>query len=191
MHLSHDERSSVQATLNAAQQRTHARFALMIVPVSDRYEMYPLAFAGAMALAVGGALAFFWQAIGLRLGFLCEAATFGFTALLMEWRKVRMALVPDDIKQLRARNMAHREFAAGILAARDHAEGILFFASLAERYVEIIASREVHTAVGEEAWQRIVSDFSARAKSGNLADAFTDAIASCADLLAAHFPKAI
>ncbi|HSC18496.1 MAG TPA: hypothetical protein VLC74_06235 [Rhizomicrobium sp.] len=189
MQLSPEDRARVQTAQAAAQARTQVRFASMIVPMSDRYEMYGLAVAGAAALAVGGALAFFWQTIGLRLGFLIEAAVFGMTALSFEWRPLKLALVPPLIKQMRARNMAHREFAAGILAGREHPEGVLFFASLAERYVEIIASREVHARIGEAAWQAIVSDFVGGAKTGNLADAFVGAISSCADLLAAHFPK--
>lgn len=188
MRLSHEDRARVQAALAAAQARTHVRFALMIVPVSDHYAMYPLAWAGMIVVATGAALALFWQTIGLRLGFLVQAAAFGLTAVALEWRPLRLALVPTRLKQMRARNMAHREFAAGILAARDHAEGVLFFASLGERYLEIIASREVHALVGEDAWQRIVSIFAARAKAGNPTEAFVTALEACADLLATHFP---
>jgi len=191
MRLSHENRARVQAALAAAQARTHVRVALMIVPVSDRYATYPLAWAGMIALATGAALALFWQTIGLRLGFLIEAAAFGLTALVLEWWPLRLALVPRRLKQMRARNMAHREFASGILAGRDRKEGLLFFASLGERYVEIIASREVHALVEEEAWQRIVSAFAARAKAGNPAEAFVAAIEACADLLATHFPPPI
>ncbi|HEX3653601.1 MAG TPA: TPM domain-containing protein [Rhizomicrobium sp.] len=160
----------------------------MIVPVSDRYAMYPLAWAGMVALAAGAVLALFWQTIGLRLGFLLEAAAFGLTAMATEWRPLHLALVPKRLKQMRARSMAHREFGAGILAAHDKKEGLLFFAALAEHYVEIIASREVHARVGAETWSRIVNDFTTRAKSGNLADAFISAIEACAYHLETHFP---
>ena len=189
MQLTSEERARVQAALAAAQARTTVRFASMIVPVSDRYEMYPLAFAGAAAMAVGGSLAFFWQTIGLRLGFLVEAAAFGLTAFASDWRPLKLLLVPSAIKQTRARNMAHREFASAILAGRDHAEGVLFFAALAEHYVEIIASRDVHARIGQGAWERIVGEFTRRARSGDLADAFVDAMEATADLLAANFPK--
>jgi putative membrane protein len=188
MQLSPDERARVQKALAAAQARTQARFALMIVPVSDRYAMYPLAWAGMVALAAGAVLALFWQTIGLRLGFLLEAAAFGLTAMATEWRPLHLALVPKRLKQMRARSMAHREFGAGILAAHDKKEGLLFFAALAEHYVEIIASREVHARVGAETWSRIVNDFTTRAKSGNLADAFISAIEACAYHLETHFP---
>ena len=189
LRLSRDDRARVQAALVGAQARTHVRFALMIVGVSDRYTMYPLAFAGAVALAVAGALAFFWQDVGLRVGFLIQAGAFGLAALATEWRPLRLVLVPAFEKQMRARAMAHREFAAGILAAHDHADGLLFFASLGEHYVEIIASHEVHERVGEQAWTRIVSDFSAQAKTGELANAFITAIDACASQLQAHFPQ--
>src|SRR5437763_4792376 len=39
MRLSSADRARIQAALQAAQARTHARFALMIVPASDRYAM--------------------------------------------------------------------------------------------------------------------------------------------------------
>jgi putative membrane protein len=188
VRLTTDERARVQKALATAQVRTDARLALMIVAVSDRYAMYPLSWAGMAALAIGAGLALFCQTIGLRLGFLLEAAAFGLTALALEWRPLLLAVVPKRVKQTRARNMAHREFAAGILAAQDRKEGILFFAALGEHYVEIVASRDVHARVGAEAWARIVGDFTARASSSNLADAFISAIEACAYHLEAHFP---
>jgi putative membrane protein len=190
MRLSPEDRTRIHAALAAAQARTHAQFTLMVVPISDRYAMYPVAWAGMFALAVGAVLALFWQHIGLRLGFLFEAAAFGFAALLLDIRPLHLALVPRRVKQARARNMAHREFAASILAAQNPSGGIVLFASLGERYVEIIADRTVHARVGAAAWNEIVSQFASRAKAGALADAFITAIEACAAHLETHFPKA-
>jgi len=189
MRLPGADRARIQAALQAAQARTHARFALMIVPASDRYAMYPLAWAGMFALAVGAVIALFWQSVGLRLGFLIEAAAFGIFAFVFDPMPLRLLLVPRRLKQARARNMAHREFGAGILAAQDRHCGMLVFASLAERYVEIIADHAVHERVGDAAWNRIVSEFSAKARAGNLAGAFVSAIDTCAAHLETHFPK--
>jgi putative membrane protein len=190
MRLSTEDRARIHAALVAAQARTHAQFTLMIVPLSDRYAMYPVAWAGMFALAVGALLALFWQHVGLRLGFLFEAAAFGFAALLLDIRPLHLALVPKRMKQARARAMAHREFAASILAAQNPAGGIVLFVSLGERYVEIIADRTVHARVGEAAWNQIVSDFASRAKSGAVADGFIHAIEACAGHLETHFPQA-
>ena len=190
MRLSAEDRSRIHTALTDAQARSHARFTLMILPVSDRYAMYPVAWAGMFALAVGALLALFWQHVGLRMGFLFEAAAFGFAALLLDIRPLHIALVPKRLKQARARAMAHREFAASVLAAQNPSGGIVLFASLGERYVEVIADRIVHARVGEAAWAEIVGEFSSRAQSGLLADAFINAIQACASHLEEHFPKA-
>ena len=189
MKLTKDERIRIHEALSRAQARTNVRFTLMIVPLSDRYAMVSVAWAGIISLAVGAALALCWQEIGLRLGFFLEAAAFAATALLLEITPLRLALVPPRQKQLRARNIAHREFGASILAAEDRHGGLVFFASLGERYVEIIADRVVHERVGQAAWDQIVRDFMARARSRSLAEAFVAAIDACADHLETHFPK--
>lgn len=188
MRLSHSENATVHAALEAARARTEARFALLVVPVSDRYAMIPVAVAGIAALAFGALLALFWQSIGLRLGFFLEAAAFGLVALALEWMPLRLLLAPKRLKQMRARSLAHREFGAAILSAEKPQGGLLFFASLGERYVEIVADRIVHARVGEAAWNTIVADFAMHARRGQLAGALALAIEACAAHLETHFP---
>jgi putative membrane protein len=161
----------------------------MVVPASDRYASVPLAWAGLAALTVGALLALFWQAIGLRLGFFLEAAAFGSVALVLEWMPLRLLLVPKHLKRMRARSLAHREFGAAILSADKPQGGLLFFVSLGERYVEIVADRIVHARIGEAAWNSIVADFTTHAGRGQLAGALARAIEACAAHLETHFPQ--
>ncbi len=189
LRLSESERERVRVALEAAQSQTQARIALMVVPVSDRYMAYPMAWAGVLALALGAILALAWPYLPLRLAFLAEAAAFGVSALALDWLPLRLAVVPGRVKQGRARNLAHREFGAGILAAEDHRGGVLFFASLGERCVEIISTRDVHARVGDEAWNEIVSQFSATARQGKIADAIVAALNACGALLETHYPR--
>jgi len=189
LRLSGADRARIHEALRDAQARTHARLALMILPVSDRYAMYPIAWAGVFALVTSGLLALSWQGIGLWAGFFIEAAIFGIVAFWLDVLPFRLMFVPNRLKRERARSMAHREFGAAILSAQDHNGGVLLFASLGERYVEIIADRIVHAEVGQDAWDKIVREFSARAKQGPVAEAFVWAIGACADKLGAHFPK--
>ncbi|MGH7014119.1 MAG: TPM domain-containing protein [Stellaceae bacterium] len=98
-------------------------------------------------------------------------------------------LVPRRVKHARARQLAHLEFAARILAQKEHPHGMLFFVSLGERYVEILADAALHAHVGEGEWQAIVDRFVAAAKAGALADGLIAAIESCAAHLERHFPR--
>jgi len=110
-------------------------------------------------------------------------------SLILDWLPLRLRLVPRRAKHAHARQLAHREFAARILAAAPHRNGVLFFVSLGERYVEVIADRDIHARVPEGIWDRIVADFIAAVKAGRLADGFIAAIEACAAVLETHYPR--
>jgi putative membrane protein len=186
MKLSEQDRHRIQAAVKEAEAQTHARFACVIMPASDRYGLYPLLWGAALALMAGAGLALAKPELSLRMGILIEAALFAVSALAFDWFPLRLLLVPKHAKREHARNFAQREFAARILSSgRD---GVLFFVSLGERSVEILATREVHAKVGEAAWNAIVADFVAKAKAGRVADGAIAAIQACAGHLKMHFP---
>jgi putative membrane protein len=189
MKLSADDRAHIQFCIAAAEARTQARFAAVILPASDRYGLYPPVWGAAIALMTGAALALLRPDLSLRSAILIELAAFVVFALGFDWFPLRLLLVPRHAKHSHAQGFAHREFSARILAPHDHREGILFFVSLGERYVEILATRDVHARVGEAAWNGIVADFIAAAKAGKTADGAVAAIEACADHLSTHFPK--
>lgn len=187
--LSDDDRTRIQAAIAAAEARTDARFSCVVLPVSDRYTLYPLLWGAMAAFVVGAGLALWRPHLFLRTGIVIEALIFALAAFLCDWFPLRLLLVPSRAKREHAHNLAHREFAARILAAADRKDGVLFFVSLGERYVEILATRAVHAKVGEAAWNAIVAEFVGAAKAGRIVDGAVTAIEACAKHLATHFPK--
>jgi len=179
----------IHAAMAAVERRSSALFALALVPVSERYLLFPLVWGAVLALAATGALALVRPGLGIDVGFVINAALFIVLSLILDWLPLRLMLVPRRSKHAHARQLAHREFAARILANAQHRNGVLFFVSLGERYVEIIADRDIHARVPEGAWDKIVADFIAAVKAGRLADGFVAAIDACAALLEAHYPR--
>lgn len=188
-NLAAAEREKVSAAVTAAQARTQARFALVVVPASDRYRLYPVVWGAGAALIGAGIMAAFWPHLGLRFAFAVETLVFVGASLLLEWRPLRFFVVPKRSKHDHARALAHREFAARILAHPDRQGGVLFFVSLGERYAEIIADHALHAKAGQAAWDRIVADFVAAAGQGRVADGFVAGVSACGALLATHAPK--
>jgi putative membrane protein len=188
--LTPDESKRIETATAALAGRTHAHFALVIVPVSDRYRLYPVLLAAIVTLVAAGIAAAALPNLPFATGFLGEGAIFVVLSLAFEWLPLRLRLVPRRIKHARAHQLAHLEFAARILAQKDHPHGMLFFVSLGERYVEILADVALHARVGETEWQTIVDRFVTAAKAGALADGFIAAIDSCAAHLERHFPRA-
>jgi putative membrane protein len=60
--------------------------------------------------------------------------------------------------------------------------------SLGERYVEVIADRDIHARVAEGTWNKIVADFITAVRAGRLADGFIAAIEACGRVLETHCP---
>jgi hypothetical protein len=65
---------------------------------------------------------------------------------------------------------------------------ILFFVSLGERYVEIIADHETHARVPSNVWNRMIGDFMTAVTAGRVADRLLGAIESCGSILKTHYP---
>ncbi len=186
LHLTPEEHARVQAAIAGAEARAGAHIAFVAVPASDRYSLYPIVWGALITLVAGGIAAFVWPHLGFRQGFAGEAAAFTLVSLLLDWGVLRHLVVPGHVKRAHARAFARREFAARILASPERRGGVLLFVSLAERYVELMGDREAHARVGQEAWDRILGEFVAAAKSGRLADGAISAIDACASVLAAH-----
>lgn len=189
MKLSLEDRARIHAAVAKAQSETNARIAAVTLTASDRYRLYPIVWGAAAALMTGITLALFLPHIGLRFGVTIEAIVFGFAGLIFEWFPIRMAVAPARVKRDHARALAHREFAARILSPHDGRDGILFFVSLGERYVEIVATAAVHKHAGDETWDAAVDTFMQTAARGRIADGAVTCIEACAALLAKHFPK--
>jgi len=173
----------------AVRAKTAARFELLIVPVSDRYALYPVAYGAFAALIVGGLLAAIRPGLPLDDAFAIEAIVFALISVAFEWPVLKSLLVPRRMKHERARQLAHRAFAARILAAHERKTGMVFFASLGERYVELVTDDALDRKIGQARWNAIVAEFTAQAKAGRLVDGLEQAIAACGTALAEHFPR--
>ena len=175
--LSKSDHEKLERAISDVERGTKTHVALVVVPASDRYLMYPLAYGALFALAVGGVVALLWPGMALSRAFLCEALAFVTFSILFDWLPMRLLLVPARLRRARARDFAHREFAARILTT--HQGGMLLFVSLGERAVELLADRELHARVGQQAWDSIVSELTVSAKTKPLAECLLAAIASC------------
>jgi putative membrane protein len=181
--LSRNDHDQLHRAIADAELHSGTHVALVVVPASDRYVMYPLAYGALFALAIGGAFSLFGPHVSLREAFAAEALGFAAFSLLFDWLPLGLRLVPRTIRNARSRNLAHREFAARILTT--HRGGLLLFVSLSERYVELLADRALHARVGQPTWDRIVSELTASARTQPLTEALLAAIASCSAALPA------
>ena len=187
--LTADEREKIAQALAAHEARSQAELAVAIMPVCDRYRLYPEFWAGFVAIIALGIAAMLRPDLPIARGFLGTAFVFVAVTFALQWLPLRLLFVPRRVKHRRASQFAHREFAARILASAEPKPGVLLFVALGERYIEILTSRDVDAVVPQEVWNKIVADFVAAGKADRLAAGLADAVGASAAVLAAHFPR--
>jgi len=183
-----EEHNRIDAAIGEIGRSTAANLCVVVTRASDRYSLYPVAWAAIGALVLGGLVSLLRPdtasrtVIQLQLWFLIVMT------LLIDWLPIRLWIVPRRVQHARAQQLAHREFNAHAMANPKKQHRILLFVSLGERYVEIVADHETHALVPEDAWDKIVADFLATVKTGRVADGVLAAIAACGAILKEHHP---
>jgi putative membrane protein len=182
------EQQRIEAAIAAIERSTTADLDIMVTRASDHYSLYPLVWAGCGALLLGGLAALLRPELNGRTVILVELLALIVMIPLLDWLPIRLCLVPTRVKHTHARQLAHREFDAHFTSGGSSRKRILFFVSLGEHYVEIIADHDTHGRVPADAWNKIVGAFLAAVKVGHVADGLIAAIESCGALLNTHYP---
>ena len=181
------DKARVSAAIRAAEARTAGEIFCVIAQQSGDYRLIPLAWAAGAALFAPLPLiyALHWSA---QAAYLAQLSLFAAVALVLSHPAILFRIVPRRTKHTHAHNVALTQFLAQGLHRTEHRTGVLIFASVAERYAEIIADAGINAKVHGEVWNAAIADLVQAVKSGRPADGFVAAIERCGAVLAAHFP---
>lgn len=187
MLISEADRERIVAAIHEAEQRTSGEIFCVIANESSDYRLVPIAWAAALALLVPLPLIHMtlWAAETI---YAIQLAIFVIAAIALSQRSVRFAIVPRRRKNERAHAEAMNQFFAHELDQTEHRTGVLIFASVAERYAEIVADAGIHAKVPQDVWDGAIAAMIAAIRDGRPADGFVAAIAQCGAVLAQHFP---
>jgi putative membrane protein len=187
MRLAPEDDKRIAEAIRAAEQKTSGEIFCVMAVASSNYRFVPIARAALVALAVPLPL-FYFTPLWAEQIYLVQLATFLACTVLFSLPGLRFALVPRWIKRDRASVEAKRQFAAHGLHLTQQRTGVLIFASIAERYVEIIADSGINDKVSPEVWDKAVKAMIAKIKQGQAVEGFLEAIRICGEVLAKHFP---
>lgn len=177
----------VTAAIRAAEASTAGEIFCVIARQSDEYRLVPIAWAAGLALAVPLPLLALtsWSA---PVVYLLQIVAFLVGTMGLSHPVIRFRIVPRRARDRQAHAEAMRQFAAQGIAKTEQRTGVLIFASMAERYVEIVADAGINDRVAAAVWDDAVQALVSAVKDGRPADGFIAAIGQCGAVLAAHFP---
>ena len=186
--LTKEQGLQLKAALAAVPARTSARLALNVVYISDKYPLYPLIYGALVGVGVLGVLAIFWPELSLRLGFYGAAGATIVTTALLDWMPLRLKLIPKGAKFWECWELAHRSFAARVLAQNERKTGILLFVSLGEHYVEVVTDRDVDRHIPQSVWDAIIGDFAVAARQHRIGEGLIAMVGAATKVLEEQYP---
>jgi len=181
-------RERIAAAIKRAEQGTRAELVAAIAQRADGYRSNALLAALAGALIAGLAV---WTLLpwpGPVQMLAAELAAFLLVYVLVAFTPLGLKIVPAARKRRMASRLARLVFLDRGLASTEEHCGVLFFVSVAEHYVEILADRGINQAVEAGTWRQIVDAFTAAVKKGEVEQGFAGAIETLGALLARHYP---
>lgn len=189
VRFSAEDKARITAAIHAAERNTSGEFVAVVARASDHYLLLPLLWAAILALLFPGACLL--AGVSLRWVHIYQLQLLIFIALavlLLSVPGLHLKLIPRHVKHAHASRLAQAQFYARGVQLTLHHSGVLFFVSLAERYVEIVADKGIHERLGEAHWQGIIDLFVAQVRRGKVVDGFVDAIGACGAAMAEHYP---
>ena len=183
------DKARITQAIHNAEKNTSGEFVAVVARASDHYVFLPLLWAAVAALILPGILYLVSAPLVWIHIYQIQLALFVVLALLFLFvPELHLQLVPRQVKHSRARRLARAQFyEQGVHMTREHS-GVLFFVSLAEHYVEIVADKGIHEKIGEAHWQGIIQAFVKAVQAGRVVDGFVAAIGACGAAMARHYP---
>lgn len=190
MVITDEMRGRIETAVTDAEKSSRAELVAVIAKRAGEYRATGLAISIAAAFVVGvvGWLSLPWSSTSEVL--LAEFVTFLSVLAVLELTPLGDILTPGHFKAEAARRLAKATFLEQGLAGTAERNAVLFFVSLAEHHVEIVADRGIDGKVAPGKWQAIVDQFAEKVKRGRVEEGFLGAIAELGETLAAHFPPA-
>jgi putative membrane protein len=144
--------------------------------VADTWEAAQMAARGSTVATTLGAYA------------VIQAAVFVVVFLVTCIPTVKRLVTPRAVRRARVRRAAIQQVLSHGLHTTPRRTGVLIFAALADRQVEIVADVGIHSRVDPEVWAETVDALTLALRNGRPAEGFEAAIARVGAVLAEHFP---
>jgi len=187
--LNDQDKQRIREAVENAEKQSSGEFVTVIAGQADQYLFIPTLWAAVLSLLTPALLMVVNSSLDYQQIYTIQLSVFFVLTILFRWQTLTLMLIPKAVKLQRAKRLAWEQFfALGLHHTRER-NGILFFVSIAEKYVEIIADKGINDRVDSTQWESIVVDFTAAVKKGNIADGFVSSINACGNVLKSHFPR--
>jgi putative membrane protein len=186
--IGEEAQGRIEAAIIAAELRSRAELVAVVARRASEYRATGIAVATIGAFLAGILVWALMPWSDTTRVLLAEFGVFAVLLLCLELTPLGDRLTPGHVLRGAAQRMAHATFLDQGLAQTPERNAVMFFVSIAERHVEIVADAAIDAKVDQAQWQKIVDAFTAKVQSGEIEAGYLGAIDMLSTILSAHFP---
>jgi putative membrane protein len=187
--FSQEEKNIIKTTTQDIESRTNGEIAVMVVDQSDRYLEAEILggfiFGSLFSLVVS--VLFFHDSLFIYIP-LSFVLFFPFRWIGATIPRLKLVFIGPRRREVSVRRRALQAFYEKGLYKTRFQTGILFFISLLERKVWVLADKGIHEKMTQETLDRFAKDVSRGIKEGRAYESLCQAIEGIGKMLAQHFP---
>jgi putative membrane protein len=187
--LSAEQAQRISAAIETAEKRTAGEIFVVVAAHADDYRLVPVLWAALAALILIWPLAHFTP-LAVTTLLLVQAAIFLAWSMMLSPDVIRFRVVPGPLAEAAVEKAAREQFLGHGVHLTSARTGVLIYAALAERRVEIVADDGIAAKVEQAEWDAIAATVVTAAREKHLAEGLVKAVEQSGQLLARHFPPA-
>lgn len=188
MYLNEKEKNEISKTIENLEKKSSAELVAVITKRSSDYRFISSIITICSIFAVSFISLFLFEVTAFQL---IEIQLLTFLILYFLFEKFDnfvLSLLPKSYKKQKASKNANEQFLNLGLNKTKTNQGIMFFVSIDEKYVEIIVDDTISKKISNNYWQNIINEFIEDVKNNQLSLGYLKAINSCSEILIKEFP---
>jgi putative membrane protein len=185
--LTAHDRNRIEDAIGAAEKTTRGEIVVVVARWCDDYLHVPILWAALASLALPLPL-LLEGSLPAHTVYAGQLVLFVVASVVLSIWPVRMAVTPRSLKAKYGHKTAVEQFLARALHTTKDRTGLLIFASIEERYCEIIVDSAIADRIDASHWRRIIDQTVSLIRGGKLGEGLSSAVEECGGLLAKEFP---
>jgi putative membrane protein len=188
MTLKNSEKELISKKIENLEKLSSAELVAVITKRSGDYKYVTSIITTFLVFLISFFLIFLTDIDTLELVEIQLLSFIGINIFLEKFDNLLLFLLPKSYKRYKASQNAHEQFHNLGLNRTKTRQGIMFFVSFDEKYVEIISDTTVSSKIKDDYWQEIIDEFVKDVKKKELSNGYLKAIDSCSEILIKEFP---
>ena len=188
MYLNENQKEQISKEIENLEKLSSAELVAVIAKRSSNYKYVSLIICIFLVFSTSFILFFIKEISTLELLQYQLLIFMGTTLIFEKFDNLILKILPQSYKHQKASLYAKEQFNNLGLNKTKSKQVLMFFVSLDEKYVHILADNKISKKIPDEFWQQLVYEFTQDVKKENFLNGYLKPINTSKPILIKHFP---